>query len=255
MAETTPNWFRKAWKAIDAYGNVRTIVQLLAAFGASNWLTSLLPGNWHPPQYWLTAGTAFFGAWLAALLITHGIRAVLNCARPVACSVEICGGTDVHLVFTNTGPVAAKFTGIGRLRETAMEFKRERPFTLGHLTDHPLKQGQVSPVMLARAYTGSGYAATEMWLIGDGDDVLDRWRLPGRHHPVDPDWGRIRLSIHVQSDPRMRAPLERQFEFRWLPLFQRFEAREIPPAVDAPRGRGRLWSLLRAWRNDRKVLA
>lgn len=54
-----PSLLRRLWNSIGFIGDLQTLWGLLVVFGGASWVMSTLPGGWHPPQYWLVAGTAF----------------------------------------------------------------------------------------------------------------------------------------------------------------------------------------------------
>lgn len=79
MAEKTVekrHWLATAWEWLSHYGNLQTLGSLFASFGISNWVTSMLPGGWHPPQYWAVFGTALFGTAFALSLVAVVVRRV-----------------------------------------------------------------------------------------------------------------------------------------------------------------------------------
>jgi hypothetical protein len=67
------NWFQRFWDFLGHYGNLQTLLGLFASFGVSSYVISVLPGGWHPPQYWAVLGTAFFGTLFTLKLATLSI--------------------------------------------------------------------------------------------------------------------------------------------------------------------------------------
>lgn len=63
MAESD-GFLRRFWAAVETYGTLQTLGQMAAASGVAAWGLSVMPGGWHPPQYWVSAGALFFGTWM-----------------------------------------------------------------------------------------------------------------------------------------------------------------------------------------------
>ena len=56
-------WYKRFWDGLGHYEKLQTLWQLAVSFYVTSTTVSVLPGGWHPPQYWAVAGLAFFGAW------------------------------------------------------------------------------------------------------------------------------------------------------------------------------------------------
>ena len=66
--------------------------QMAGALGISTYVTSILPGGWHQPQYWLAAAFAFIGSWFVLAVMTLLAQAAGRKLRPSLIRFEPHGG-------------------------------------------------------------------------------------------------------------------------------------------------------------------
>lgn len=215
-----PSQFAKTvWNAIGHLSTLSWAGSLFVAFVAASGVMSVMPGGWHPPQYWLLAGSVVFGVMLVAQLT---VRAGQWASRKVTApriSVNHYGGENASLVVTNHGPGSVKYLATGQLLESSeVPFKRQRPFNLPLWRGHPFKPLETAAAVIAETY--SQYNSVEaVWLRGDGTDVIDRWET----RVVDGKWVRFTVTIH--SDPPARESIRAVYEWRYNNRTRRFEMR------------------------------
>lgn len=76
-AEPLPSWPERIWGFVSTASNLVFLWQVAVAMATASTVVSTLPGGWHPPQYWLVAGSVFFVTWAIAATITSGFRAAV----------------------------------------------------------------------------------------------------------------------------------------------------------------------------------
>jgi hypothetical protein len=78
---------------------------MTGAFGSFSYVVSVLPGGWHPPQYWAIGGLAFFGGWLMSALLLLAASKAYEHAFPTRVRLEPHGGPRkaTLVVFVESG--------------------------------------------------------------------------------------------------------------------------------------------------------
>jgi hypothetical protein len=89
--------FSKFWNWLSHFGNLQTLFGLFTTFGVSSYVTSMLPGGWHPPQYWAVFGTVLFGTGFVVALVVQGARAAYELLNPPTLNFIPHGGGDASI--------------------------------------------------------------------------------------------------------------------------------------------------------------
>jgi hypothetical protein len=66
--------WKHAWEIAGHVSTLQTLWQLAAAFIATSRVIANLPSGWYPPQYWASAGAAFFVTWAVAATLTAVVK-------------------------------------------------------------------------------------------------------------------------------------------------------------------------------------
>lgn len=173
-------WLRRFWKAVDDFGNLQTLWQLAFAFGASAWIQSRLPGGWHPPQYWLAAAFAFFGAWAVAALVSRAVTSFSRAARrrtKLRVQFEPHGGGQFTVEVLNlAGDFEAQAAAQLLPLEGGLVFHRSESFPVrwvgeGGSDRVHLRAGLPRQIILAR------HIETELVVLS-GSEWMQRWQRP-----------------------------------------------------------------------------
>jgi hypothetical protein len=163
---------------------------------------SVLPGGWHPPQYWAAAGLAFFGAWFAVALVYNGLARVSAVvwrlwSHPAIDVTVMAGERDVILELRHTG-APATYSADGRITNTMdgtpnpapalfrcqLRWKGQR-----EAADVRLRDGEWVHIVLA--HVDWRYPADKRWVIRRGSA------------DTDVTAGGVLFEITVKSDARL----------------------------------------------------
>lgn len=101
--KTDKNWLERLSDWLAHWSNIQTVGQLFAAFGVTSFVTSMLPGGWHPPQYWAAFGTVLFGSAFVVGVALRGMKAVVDRFAPRAVEVTPYGGLKASIQISHSG--------------------------------------------------------------------------------------------------------------------------------------------------------
>ncbi len=199
MPQSSP-WWKRLWDGLGHYGKLKTLWQLALSLYFTSTTVSVLPGGWHPPQYWAIAGFAFFGAWAVAATVTVGFQKLLSMIsqwkNPPNLVVDAHGGDKGFVELKHTG-AAATYWADGRIFETNDGSPNPAP---------ALFQGQLiwkghnaSPNLLLR----DGEWALVVIATIETDGFSRSWMVIRRgkygHNTIVPDKGAI-VELRIRSD-------------------------------------------------------
>lgn len=224
MPEPSTPWHRFR-KFITDYGDIQTVMGLAAGFITAARKLSLMPGGWHPPQYWFSAFAWFFGGWSVFLVVVKSGEWIWRRLQAPSATLDVYGGENVSVVLTNTGSVPIKYLATAQLLDASeVSFKRIRPFNLTILHGYIYKTHETTAGIVCE--THSRYSSPdELWLRGDTTDVVDRWPVGGRNS-VERSW--IRMRFTIRTDPPMPSgAIQRCYEFRFNG--ETFDLKEFKP--------------------------
>ncbi len=126
MAPENGNAFKRVWAWVGHYSKEQTVIGLATSLGVTSKAISIMPGGWHPPQYWALAGVWFFGTWAVVLLATRAIEWGWAKTHPATLHLVVHGGADVSISCCPSQ--SGDFYGTGWLEGDAII--RKKPFHL-----------------------------------------------------------------------------------------------------------------------------
>jgi hypothetical protein len=85
---------RQFLELVGHIANLQTAVPVVVSFAASSWVISVLPGGWHPPQYWAAFGLMFSLSWVACIAVSNGAGAIRR--RAIGASIELTPDSGEH---------------------------------------------------------------------------------------------------------------------------------------------------------------
>lgn len=211
-----PAWFKSLWARLGDASTIAWLWSLFLAAGVTSRKISVMPGGWHPPQYWALSGAWFFGTLAISVTTIKGAELIARRLYPPKLDVVHHGGKDATLVLCPS--VSGDFYGFGWIGDSDGE-NWQRPFMLswGYPTQYKrIRGGDKTPLYIA-GFQQLSSAYDEEFVVHGAYSVEDHLRIKwvrtpsGKVLPSDLPWRTLSVELRAKQHPQT---WKRKYRFR-----------------------------------------